>query len=584
MLKILQSIKGKFLFVAMSVMVISNVAIGYLGYSIAREELDKKGEVILQNAVEMAIQMIDLADREVDEGILELEEAQERVKAYLMGERQSDGTRLIEAPFDLGKNGYIVIYSQQGDEILHPTLEGENVWDVEDKTGNGILLVQESIQAANTGGGFTYYDWTLPNSEDIGTKITYNKLDPNWDWVVTAGSYESDFNEGALNVLRFTSISIIGFLLIAGIILYLFADRLGKALGKVTESATRLSQLDITENITEKLTNRKDEIGLLAGSFQQTIDNLKVFIGKIDYTSDQLASSSSELKESSTQSSIAANEVASAIEEIARGASDQALDTEKGSKQIEELGGLVERNEHHLRELNTSTQKVEDLKNEGSIGLKDLLEATLTNNTKTSDIETIIVDTDHSAQKISQASSMIKNIAEQTNLLALNAAIEAARAGEAGKGFAVVAEEIRKLADQSNGFTEEIEKIVADLNSNTQRAVETMKEVANSSERQSHLVEETSTKFNEISKAIVVMENAIDIINKSGTEMMNKKDSIIEVIENLSAISEENAAGTEEASASVEQQTSSMMEIANGSERLADLANEMNDAIAKFNY
>lgn len=584
MLKILQSIKGKFLFVAMSVMVISNVAIGYLGYSIAREELDKKGEVILQNAVEMAIQMIDLADREVDEGILELEEAQERVKAYLMGERQSDGTRLIEAPFDLGKNGYIVIYSQQGDEILHPTLEGENVWDVEDKTGNGILLVQESIQAANTGGGFTYYDWTLPNSEDIGTKITYNKLDPNWDWVVTAGSYESDFNEGALNVLRFTSISIIGFLLIAGIILYLFADRLGKALGKVTESATRLSQLDITENITEKLTNRKDEIGLLAGSFQQTIDNLKVFIGKIDYTSGQLASSSSELKESSTQSSIAANEVASAIEEIARGASDQALDTEKGSKQIEELGGLVERNEHHLRELNTSTQKVEDLKNEGSIGLKDLLEATLTNNTKTSNIETIIVDTDHSAQKISQASSMIKNIAEQTNLLALNAAIEAARAGEAGKGFAVVAEEIRKLADQSNGFTEEIEKIVADLNSNTQRAVETMKEVANSSERQSHLVEETSTKFNEISKAIVVMENAIDIINKSGTEMMNKKDSIIEVIENLSAISEENAAGTEEASASVEQQTSSMMEIANGSERLADLANEMNDAIAKFNY
>lgn len=584
MKKFMQSIKGKILLIAISVLVVSNVAIGYVSYTIAREELDIKGEVILQNAVEMAIQMIDLADREVNEGTLELEEAQERVKEYLLGVRQPDGTRPIEAPFDLGENGYIVIYSQQGDEIAHPTLEGENVWDVEDKADNGVMLVQESIQAANTGGGFTYYDWYLPNSEDIGTKITYNQLDPNWDWIVTAGSYESDFNEGALSVLRFTSISILVFLLIAGIILFVFADRIGKGLKKVTESAVRLSKLDITENIPEKLTNRKDEIGLLAVSFQQIIDNLKVFIGKIDETSGLLASSSSELNESSAQSSLAANEVASAIEEIARGASDQALDTEKGSKQIEELGGLVESNENHLRKLNTSTQKVEELKNEGSKSLNELMEATQTNITATSAIQTIIVDTDDSAQRIGNASSMIKNIAEQTNLLALNAAIEAARAGDAGKGFAVVAEEIRKLADQSNGFTEQIEEIVADLNTNTQRAVETMKEVTDSSERQSHQVKETNTKFNGISQAIAVMAKAIDTINNSGEEMLTKKEKIIEVIENLSAISEENAAGTEEASASVEQQTSTMLEIANSSELLADLAGEMKEAIAQFNY
>lgn len=584
MFKFMQTIKGKMLLITMGVLVVSNVSIGLLGYTVARDELDVKGEDILQNAVEMAVQMIDLANQQVIDGTVSLNDAQENVKEYLLGERQPDGTRPIEAPFDLGENGYIVIYSQDGDEIAHPTLEGENVWDVEDKTNSGVMLVQDSIKAANTGGGFTYYDWYYPNSEAVGTKITYNKLDPNWDWIVTAGSYENDFNAGAVSVLQYTGISVLVFLLIACIMLYLFADRIGKGLKHVTESANRLSHLDITEDIPEQLINRKDEIGLLAVSFQKTIDNLKVFVGKIDKTSSQLENSSHALNESSEQSSLAANEVAAAIEEIARGASDQAQDTEKGSKQIDALGGLVENNDSHLVELNASTQTVDNLKNESAASLHELLEATQSNMQATSDIQTIIKDTDDSAQRIGNASSMIKNIAEQTNLLALNAAIEAARAGESGKGFAVVAEEIRKLADQSNGFTKEIEEIVADLNDNTQRAVQTMKDVTDSSERQRHQVKETNEKFNGISEAIVIMANAIDTINQSGKEMIHKKEQIIEIIENLSAISEENAAGTEEASASVEEQTSTMQEIANASERLADLASEMKEAIKQFNY
>ncbi len=584
MLKKRSSIKSKILLITILVLIASNVSIGVLGYSISKSQLNEKGEVILQNAVEMTIQIIDLANKEVKKGTISLEDAQESVKEYLLGVKREDGTRPNESPLNLGENGYIVVYSKDGDEIAHPSLEGKNVWDVEDKAGNGNLLVQESIKKANSGGGFTYYDWFLPNSEDIGTKIVFNKLDSNWGWIVTAGSYESDFNKGALMVLQYTSLGVIAFLAFAGIVMYYFANKLGRSLQNVTDNAYKIANLDVTEDIPERLIRRKDEIGLLAVSFQKIIDNLRGFVDQISNTSEHLASSSSELSISSEQSSLASNEVAKAIEEIAKGASDQALDTEKGSIQMEELGKLVVKNEEFLKQLNASTNEVDKLKNEGLESIKELIRATTSSSNATKEIENVIFNTNESAQKIEQASNMIKNIAEQTNLLALNAAIEAARAGTAGRGFAVVAEEIKKLAVQSSGFTEEIAQIVTDLNKNTSLAVQTMKEVTDIAQVQSVTVERTNTKFNGISGAIENMNASINIINKSGEEMMVKKQAIIEIIYNLSSISEENAAGTEQASASVEEQTSTMLEIANASEVLAKLASEMKEAIAKFKY
>lgn len=147
---------------------------------------------------------------------------------------------------------------------------------------------------------------------------------------------------------------------------------------------------------------------------------------------------------------------------------------------------------------------------------------------------------------------MIKRIAQQTNLLALNAAIEAARAGEAGRGFAVVADEIRKLAEQSNGFTGEIADIIEELSEKTEKAVATMDQVGKFMKEQTESVSSTNQKFEGIASSIEKMKNAIEIIAKSSKGMETKKEVIITTMENLSAISQQNAAGTEEVSASIQ--------------------------------
>lgn len=471
----------------------------------------------------------------------------------------------------IGEGGFAFAADRKGITIAHADKErvGKGIGDYD--WGKEIL--------SNTSGSLEY------SIENVKRYVVY-QTNKTTGWKI-AGVIGKRELTSELNRIKYVSFALCVIGILFALIGSFYAGSIVSPIKKLAQILGRLSKYDLTidENSDAiKYLKRKDEIGEITNALTAMQSNIITLVKSIADRAQQVASSSVALSETSQQSAAATDEVARAIEEIAKGADDQAKNTEDGVVQISELGQLIEEEQKRVNDLNNAANEVGVLKDEGLEGLKDLVEKTDLSSKAAKDALEIIVNTNESAKKIENASQMIKGIAEQTNLLALNAAIEAARAGETGRGFAVVAEEIRRLSEQSNSFTVEISEVIRELSEKTQYALQTMQETGKIVVSQAKSVEESNDKFVGIAAAIEKMKSVIAKINQSGYEMSNKKDQIIGIIENLSAISEENAAGTQEASASIEEQTSSMAEIANASESLSRLAEEMQGSISSFKY
>ena len=403
---------------------------------------------------------------------------------------------------------------------------------------------------------------------------------------VTAVSYAH--KEVNKNMIINIVISIFTTLLIGIIVFVLLIKKVTTPLALVEKMIVKMSDYDLELSgeikDSERFVSEKGEIGNIIRSLNKMVDNLVAIVQSINTNAQNTAATAEELTATAQSTSDTAGEVGNAVNSIAEGATAQAQDAQSAVVSAEESGKLLGEMLTTLNELSESMDFIKAKKDEGDDSLKHLVEASELNNKAASEVHEIIVKTNESAERISAAREMIQSISDQTNLLALNAAIEAARAGEQGKGFAVVAEEIRKLAEQSAGFTEDIRKDIDILKTDVEKAVNTMNGVAGLMEKQNEKMTETGDKFTQISEAIEKSQTIVRILDKSSKEIEEKNDNIVKAIENLSSVAEDNAATTEEAAAAVATQVQSMEEISGASENLANVAVELQEEVAKFRF
>jgi methyl-accepting chemotaxis protein len=209
----------------------------------------------------------------------------------------------------------------------------------------------------------------------------------------------------------------------------------------------------------------------------------------------------------------ASEQVSATAQSLSQASSEQAAGVEQTSAAIEEMTGSISKNTENAKITDGMAAKAAHDASEGGEAVK----ATAT-----------------AMKQIAQKIGIIDDIAYQTNLLALNAAIEAARAGEHGRGFAVVAAEVRKLAERSQIAAQEIGAVAS-----------------------------SSVELAE--KAGKLLEQMVPNIKKTS-----------DLVQEIAAASEEQAAGVGQINSAVGQLSQATQQNASSSEQLAATAEEMN--------
>lgn len=495
------------------------------------------------------------------------------------------GSRVALAEASLGKSygdvgiqdiesGYAYIVSTDGVMLYHPTAEKIGQ-PVENQVITGLV---EKLR-----------DGTVPEPDVVSyefrgdMKYAAYYVNPSADFifVVSADEKEIDALSGHVVNVMATAGVVAGLLcLIVGFIGFHVMTR---PLGKITDIIARMGELDFEEvPELEKLKMSGDETGKMARAVDQMQCELRGVVTELKGQSEQLYESSNHLSGNAERTAETIEQINHAMHDMADGASSQAVDTQTATESVIVIGNMVEQTNSEVAKLRHNVTVMQEAGNEAEKTLGELEEINAKAKTSIEEIYVQTNTTNESAMKIKDAIELITTIAEETNLLSLNASIEAARAGEQGRGFAVVANQIQKLAEQSNESAMKVQQIANMLMEDSERAVHTMDEVKEIMDEQVQKVELTSSMFEKVQDEISNSMDGIANISEKTEQMDEARINVVDIVQNLTAIAEENAAGTEETSASVTDVSNIVDNISGNAKQLHSVAETIENEMQKF--
>lgn len=364
---------------------------------------------------------------------------------------------------------------------------------------------------------------------------------------------------------------------------------------------------DLTKRIT---ITRKDELGEMAGWLNMFLDKLQSTVRDItenanilNISSEELASVSQGMAESSESMSQKTNAVAKNTDEMTANIKGVASSAEDATTNVNSVSSAVEEMSATLNQISETATTVSENTNTIAVALEEM-SATINEVTKNTEhaanvsrsaaekakvTQDIMRKLGDSAESVGKVVQVIDEIAEKTNLLALNASIEAARAGDAGKGFNVVANEVKDLSKQTAEATQNIVEQINEMQQNTQVSIAAITEITEVINELNSVnltiagaVEEQSVTTNEVSQTTADAATSLEEVSRNVSEVSRAANDIAgnsgamsNLIQGISNKASDTAGGAAEVANGTSLLRETVDEVSQGSQKVKDKATDL---------
>ena len=476
---------------------------------------------------------------------------------------------------------YEFIDSLQKDEIELTFFEGDTrfITSIKDKSGNrveGTKASEEVWNIVKTGkdyqsdgidiSGAKYYVYYTPVCTDDGKVIG----------MAFAGEKEAIVNDARNNLMiSFVKIALV-LTVVYLIILIWLARIIRKPIAKTAADIENIANGNISNEISGS--SQIAETDKLITASRILKEKLNDIVSGVNEHVLNLQQDTASLKERADFCNDGTKQISQAMEELSVTAVTLAENVQDVNAKSLEMGNAITDIDGDVQVLSDNSNHMDKANEDAAKSIETVLDSSNRSSAIVEKITNQLEETNQAISSINEAVDLIMDITGQTSLLSLNASIEAARAGQAGRGFAVVADEIKKLSEQSAQGADTIKQVADNIFEKSNESVALVNEVRELIGKEQEDISVTKESFEILSKTINDNLVAVSRISEKTKQLDTIKQAIIGNINDLSAISEENAASNQEVSAnitniaeSIDEMNAATGHVNNISEELAQL-------------